>query len=107
MVFAEEVVAGVWHRHPALVGVNGAEGKIFGGRLRLGEHVEERRLADVGNADDADAQVGADAADQRFALLLLLLGRHPDHNKTFHSNDNMGFGGVCCWRRTFRPRHSR
>ena len=76
MVFAEEVVASVWHRHPALVGVDGAEGEVLGGRLRLGEHVEERRLADVGNADDADAQIGADAADQRLPLLLLLLGRH-------------------------------
>jgi hypothetical protein len=76
VVFAEEVVAGVGHRHPTLVGVDGAEGEVLGSRLRLGEHVEERRLADVGNADDADAQIGADAADQRLPLLLLLLGRH-------------------------------
>lgn len=60
-----------------LIRVDRAERKVLRRRRALRQHVEERRLADVRHADDADAQIGADAADQRLALRLLdLLGRH-------------------------------
>ena len=62
------------------IGIDGAEGEVLGGgQLRLGEDVEEGRLADVGQADDAALQVGAHAA-QDDGLLFgdVLLGRHLD-----------------------------
>ncbi len=46
--------ARVGHRHLADVGLDGAEGIVLGrGRGGRGERVEQRRLADVGQTDDA------------------------------------------------------
>lgn len=58
-----------------LIGLNGAEGEILGRRGALGQHIKERRLSNVGHADDADAQVGANASDQRLAFRLIVLLR--------------------------------
>lgn len=58
-----------------LIGLNGAEGEILGRRGALGQHIEERRLAHIGHAHDADAQIGANASDQRLALRFLVLLR--------------------------------
>ena len=69
--------------------IDGAEREVLRGRDgRLGQHVEEGRLADVGEAHDAALEVRAEAPDDDGLLLhLLLLGRHleadkiPDENK--------------------------
>ena len=58
--------------------IDGAEGEVLRGRDgRLGQHVEEGRLADVGQADDAALEVRAQPTDDdRLLLDFLLLGRH-------------------------------
>ena len=60
-----------------LIGVDGAEREVLRLRLRLGQHVEEGGLADVGQANDADPKVGAHPADQGLLLRSCgLLWRH-------------------------------
>jgi hypothetical protein len=54
-IFGERVEARVGHFHHADVRVDGAEGVVGGLGLGGGEGVEERALADVGEADDWDA----------------------------------------------------
>ena len=49
----DAVQARVRHRHHAGVGFDGAERKVLGADGGLGEGVEQRRLADVGQPDDA------------------------------------------------------
>lgn len=64
-----------------LIWIDGTEREVLRRRRALRQHVEERRLADVRDAHDADAQIGADATDQRLAFGFLdLLGRHGDAN---------------------------
>ena len=52
----EALEAGVGHRHDPDVGVDGGEGVVGRQHLVAGEGVEQRGLADVGQADDADGQ---------------------------------------------------
>lgn len=86
--------AGVWDVDTRLVGVDGAEGKVFGWDAAFGEQVEEGALADVGQANDADLciqgwkatywahdahlEIVAKPAQNGplLGLLLLLFGRH-------------------------------
>lgn len=59
------------------IGVDGAEGEILGGRLALGEDIEEGGFANVGDAHDAHLEVGADPPDERLLLRLIhFLRRH-------------------------------
>ena len=51
--FRQLVETRVGHGHDAGIGLDGAERKILGFDARFGQSVEERRLADVGQADDA------------------------------------------------------
>ncbi len=63
-----------------LIRVDGAEGEVLRGRdRRLGQHVKEGGLADVGQTDDAGAEVRPQPTDQgRLLLHFLLLGGHDD-----------------------------
>ena len=70
---------GVGDGDSTLVGVDGAEGEVLGRRDGcLGEDIEKGRLAHVGEAHNADLQVGAQSPQEDHLLLLyLLLRRHP------------------------------
>ena len=52
--------ARIRHRHDADVRIDGAEGVVLGGDLRARQGVEQRRLADVRQADDSafDGHIG-------------------------------------------------
>src|SRR5439155_24159926 len=53
----ESLEAGVGDLDDADVGLDGAERIVLRrGRLRRGKRVEQRRLADIGKADDAESQ---------------------------------------------------
>src|SRR5690606_38349816 len=49
----ERVQPRIRHRHDADIGLDGAEGEVGRGDARLGQRIEEGRLADVRQADDA------------------------------------------------------
>ena len=51
--------AGIGHGHDADVGVDGGERVVGGQDVVVGQRVEERRLADVRQADDADREATA------------------------------------------------
>ena len=74
---------GIGDGDSTLVGVDGAEGEVFGSSDGgLGQDVEKSRLADVGQADDSDLQVGAHPTQEDHLLLFnLLLGRHSERRK--------------------------
>ena len=74
-----ETRPGIGDGDSTLVWVDGAEGEVLGRRDgRLGEDIEEGRLAYVGQAHDADLQVGAQTPQEDHLLLLYLLLRgHP------------------------------
>ena len=79
VVLHKEVEPGIGDGDSTLVGVDGAEGEVLGRRDGcLGEDIEEGRLAHVGEAHDADLQVGAQSPQEDHLLLLYLLLRgHP------------------------------
>src|SRR5262245_26345227 len=52
------------HRHHACVRIDRAERKVLGGDSRLGQRVEQRRLADVRQTDDSAIE-----AHQSFSLV--------------------------------------
>merc|ERR1712168_1773028 len=71
--FTEVVEPIIWYRDPTFIRVDGAEGEVLGGRLGLGEDVEEGGLAYVGEAHNSTLEVGAHTANQGAHLWLFLL----------------------------------
>jgi len=51
--FGELVQARVRHGHQAGIGLDGAEGKVLGSDARLGQCIEQGRLAHVGETYDS------------------------------------------------------
>ena len=54
--FGERLQTGIGHFNDADVRFNGAERIIFGSNAGFGKRIEDRRLADVGKANDATLQ---------------------------------------------------
>lgn len=53
MVLAEEIVALIWHRHPALIWINSAEWEVLRSSLAFGQHIKKCGFPEVDRVIDA------------------------------------------------------
>lgn len=47
VVLAEEIIALIWHRYPALVWINCAEGEVLCSSLAFGQHIKKCGFPEV------------------------------------------------------------